>query len=114
MQDVGYVVQGRAVVRARRVDGNQREVVRAFEAAGGRWLDLSAVGNGCPDGLLCVLRTLYLVEIKNAKGRATSKGKIYTPAQEKFHASWPGRIHTVWGVNDALALVEAIRAVRNG
>lgn len=70
--------------RAARVDGNQAAIIAAARQLGFRVLDLSKVGNGCPDLLLYSPRTrrLALVEVKMPKGRLRA-------LQERFMQEWP-------------------------
>ena len=90
--------------RAAKVDANQAEIVKALRQAGCWVMDLSAVGQGCPD-LLVHGPTwpwhLTLIEIKNLKGR----GKELTPAQVKLHAGCNAPLVVVTNVNEALAAV---------
>ena len=89
--------------RAAKVDANQAEIVAALRAAGCGVLDLSKVGNGCPD-LLVHAPTYpwrhYLLEVKDGK-KPPSERKL-TPAQEKFHERWKGWIHFVKSPEEAL------------
>ena len=85
-----------------RVDANHGEIVAALRKVGCRVLDLSRVGQGCPDLLVSLpsrrcLPALVLMEIKTAKGRVTQD-------QIKFEAAgWP--VFMVRSVEEALACV---------
>lgn len=94
-----------SVRRAAKVDANHGEVVNALRAVGCSVLSLAAVGNGCPDLLVCVPwnRRLHLIEVKDGS-RPPSERKL-TDDQVKFHASWKGPIHVVMNVEQALAVV---------
>lgn len=89
--------------RARRVDGNQKAIIQALEAAGCHVTDLSAVGRGVADLMVLPPNEMrpVLMEIKNKAGR----GDKLTPAQVKFHAAYWGAIHRVTGVNTALEAI---------
>ena len=89
---------------ARRVDANQSAIVDAFRACGWSVLDLSGVGQGCPD-LLVKDRSgaLRLVEVKDGK-KSPSK-RALTPPQVEFHAVWP--VTRVMSVEDVLRMVQA-------
>lgn len=92
---------------ARKVDANQAEIVQAFRKLGFGVLDLSGVGQGCPD--LLVLRkgrkgmpgALMLVEVKD--GKKPPSARQLTPPQVEFHAHWP--VSRVMSVDDVYALV---------
>lgn len=88
--------------RAARVDGNHKSIVEALRRVGCRVLDLSRVGDGCPDLLVSLpqrgrVPELMLMEVK------TSRGKM-NAAQRIFEADgWP--VFVVRSVDDALRLV---------
>jgi hypothetical protein len=91
------------MTRARRVDANQAEIVAEFRKCGYSVLDLSGVGQGCPD--LLVRRkakggVLMLVEVKD--GKKPPSARELTPPQVKFHAKWP--VVRVMSVDDVLEL----------
>ena len=79
-----------------KVDRNHAEIVKALRAAGRRVLDLSRVGQGCPDILVGWGGHQVLMEIKADKGKLT-------PQQEAFRASWPCPVVIVRSVGEALA-----------
>ena len=69
---------------ARRVDVNQKDIVKALRDSGMYVFHLHTQGLGCPD-LLCGMNgQTYLIEIK-----ASDKAK-FTDAQIKFMAEWTG------------------------
>jgi len=84
------------VRRARKVDGNQREIVRALRAAGRRVEVLSDVGRGVPDLLVAWAGRMLLVEVKEPGGKLT-------PDQERWIAEWPAPVVVVRSVAEALA-----------
>ena len=92
--------------RAAKVDGNHAKIVAALRAVGCGVVDLSAVGCGVPD-LLVTCPThphdMVLIEVKD-EAQPANKRKL-TPAQEKFHAGWRGRLVVVKSVDEALAAV---------
>lgn len=97
--------------RAAKVDANHAEIVAALRSAGCGVLDLSAVGNGCPD--LLVHGPTYpwrhtLMEVKD--GRKPPSARKLTPDQERFHEAWKGFIYVVRSVEEALAAAGVTRA----
>lgn len=92
--------------RAAKVDANHAEIVKALRSAGCWVLDLSAVGQGCPD--LLVHGPTYswdfrLIEIKD--GNKPPSARKLTPAQIEFHAGCRGPVVVVNSVAEALAAV---------
>lgn len=86
--------------RAAKVDGTQAEIVKALRDAGCKVLSLAACGNGVPDLLVRTFgERLYLLEVKNPKGRGTA----LTPDQVKFHVEWP--VSVVTCAEDAVVAV---------
>ena len=72
--------------RAAKKDDNHNEIVQYLEKAGCLVLDLSRVGEGCPDLFIGYRGRLYLVEIKD--GNKPPSARVLTSAQEKFHEKW--------------------------
>ena len=90
--------------RRRKVDANQSQIVDALRKIGCCVIDLSASGDGVMDLLVCYRRRMWMVEVKNLKGR----GDILTPAQIKLHKAIGDagcEVHIVRSVDEALALV---------
>jgi Holliday junction resolvase len=91
------------VRRAAKVDANQRVIVEALRRVGASVIDLSAVGDGCPDLLVGYRGHTWLIEVKGPKGSLT-------PAQKVLHAEWNGfPIAVVKTVEEAWLLIGAIR-----
>jgi Holliday junction resolvase len=84
--------------RAARIDLNHGEVVDALRKVGVSVVSLASVGNGIPDLLAAKNDKVWLIEVKGPKGKLT-------PAQVEFMATWPGVVHIVRSVDDALRLV---------
>ena len=82
--------------RARRIDANQRELIKVFERLGYSVVDTSAVGEGYPDLNVGKGGYTWLVEVKSKVG-------TLTPDQIKFRASWRGNYVLVRDVDDVLA-----------
>lgn len=92
--------------RRKRVDQNQLAIVNALLAAGCGVLNLSAVGEGCPDILAhgpTAPWALALIEIKN--GALSPSRRKLTNAQERLHADWKAPIHVCKTVEEALRAV---------
>lgn len=90
--------------RRRKVDGNQKTIVADLRAIGACVIDLSASGCGVMDLLVIYCGKIYLIEVKNLKGR----GKILTPAQIELHrqiGDAGGEVHIVTDLEQAVALV---------
>lgn len=93
--------------KAARIDRNQPEIVRALRGAGAAVETLAAVGKGVPDLLVCFRRVLYLLEVKDGS-RPPSRRKL-TDDQVEWHRLWPGPIHVVKNVTEALESIGAIK-----
>jgi hypothetical protein len=97
-RDVGTHQLEPLMRRAARTDAVHAEIVKALRKVGCQVLDLSRVGEGCPD--LLVRRRNgepALIEVKTPRGRLT-------PDQQRFIADWPETI-VARSVDDALAAV---------
>ena len=84
--------------RAAKVDANQNEIVDALRKIGVSVLHLHQVGKGCPD-LLCWHRHRYvLLEVK-VPGEGPNKEQV------EFIDRWPGELHIVHSVTEALVAI---------
>src|SRR5580692_5387117 len=86
---------------AARADGNQPEIVAALRKVGVAVQPLHTIGHGIPDLLCWFGGRMFLVEIKDPTKRKCDRQ--LTDAQKKWHANWPGEIHVVETVAQALA-----------
>lgn len=85
--------------RAAKIDKNQPDIVKAYRQIPGCAVkSMAGVGSGFPDLLVYYQGHYYLVEVKD-------KGGKLTPDQVTFHRSWPGKIHIVYTVKQALAVI---------
>jgi hypothetical protein len=87
----------------KRTDENQKAIVRALKAMGASVLDLSRVGQGCPDILVGKGKKMALVEIKSSS-KAT-----YTKPQLLFMEAWRGsKPIRVESIDDAINLIKTL------
>jgi Holliday junction resolvase len=87
-------------MRAKRVDNNQAEIVKALRQAGWHCTDLSAVGGGVPDLLVTQFGQAHLIEIK------TDERKYYfTPAQLDYQQQCKANIFVVKSVDEVILFV---------
>lgn len=89
--------------RAAKKDANHNAIAEVFRAMGCSVLDLSRVGQGCPDLLVGFPHTAVLVEVK------TDTGKLLD-TQLRFIRDWVGRVEVVRSEDEAIALVQRVRA----
>lgn len=89
--------------RAARVDRNHADIVKALRQAGCNVLDLSRVGNGCPDLLVGRMGEMCFMEVKD--GEAKPSKQLLTSAEKVFHRSWYGYCHIVRNAQEALQIV---------
>ena len=82
----------------RRVDGNQRRIVKALRDMGATVQHLHTIGHGCPDLLVGFQGRNYVMELKMPKCGLTGD-------EEEWHLIWNGRVHTVYSVDDAIAVL---------
>jgi hypothetical protein len=89
---------------AKRVDSNQSEIINAFIALGASVLNLSRVGQGCPDLLIGYKgKHSILVEVK------ANERKPYTEPQVKFMQEWRGGpVSRVDSVDAAIRLIKML------
>ena len=92
--------------RAAKIDANQPEIVKALRSAGCWVLSLAAIGEGVPDLLVTepvYPYRLHFLEVKD--GSKPPSARKLTPDQEAFHAKFPGHIHVVKSIDEALSAI---------
>lgn len=88
-----------------RKDGNHNEIAEVFVGMGCSVLDLSRVGDDCPDMLVGISAFNVLVEVKNNETR----GKL-TEGQKRFMRDWNGPTEECRSVDEAIEIVRKYRA----
>lgn len=89
--------------RAKKIDRNQPEIVKALRDAGCSVQVLSDAGKGVPDLLVGYMDGNYLLEVKD--GLAPKADRQLTPRQVKWHREWKGSVIVVESVNAALEAI---------
>lgn len=84
---------------ARKVDGNQPEIVQALRQCGASVQCLHTLGHGCPDILIGWHGRNILVEIKSG-----DRGTL-TVDERAWHIAWRGQVAIIRSIDDALALL---------
>jgi len=88
---------------AARRDANEDQVVSALEAGGAFVKKIN--DGGTFDLLVWYCGNTLLIEVKD--GRKPPSARELSPAEQKFHATWPGsNLHIVLGPSDALDLLK--------
>lgn len=87
----------------RRVDENQSQIIHTFIALGASVLNLSRVGEGCPDILLGYRKHSVLCEIKR------NEKAPYTEPQIRFMQNWRGgAVSRIDSVDAAIRLIKML------
>ena len=87
----------------KRVDENQNQIIHTFIALGASVLNLSRVGQGCPDLLIGYKGISCLVEIKRDSKAA------FTDPQVKFMQTWRGgAVSRIDSVDAAIRLIKML------
>ena len=84
--------------RAAKADKNQPEIVDALRKVGAAVVHLHQVGGGCPDLLVHGRNRTFLLEVKQP-------GEKINKAQAEFIATWPGEVHVVRTIDEAVKAV---------
>jgi hypothetical protein len=93
---------------AARRDENEPEIVDALRAAG--WGVHRVSDAGFPDLVASRGKRVLLIEVVgDEKSKKFRKSQGLTPVQQEFHREWPGVIHIVRTVDEALAVAKAGR-----
>jgi len=90
----------------KRVDDNQKQIIHTFIALGASVLNLSRVGEGCPDILIGYKKHSVLCEIKR------DNKAPYTESQVKFMQNWRGGpVSRIDSVDAAIRLIKMLDMV---
>ena len=89
--------------RAARTDRNHKEIVKGLRQTGCTVLDLSAVGNGCPDIMVGRAGYNWLFEIKD--GEKPKSARQLTMMEKAFFANWRGNVQVVNSLDEAIKAV---------
>jgi hypothetical protein len=99
------------VRRACRKDEYHQACGLFFRNLGWSGLDLSMVGDGCPDWLFAQGLFAFMVEVKTPKARNSETDKDgMRDSQLEFHAKWGGRIYVAKSVDDFWKIYRAVEA----
>lgn len=91
--------------RAARTDRNHSEIIAALRTVGAFVVDLSRVGEGCPDLLVQFRGRWRLMEVKDGK-KPPSKRQL-TKTQRDWHAQQLADVHVVTSVEEAVTVLLA-------
>lgn len=94
--------------RAARTDDNHQTIREAFKAMGCSVADSFRLGDGFPDLCVGCAGHNLLVEIKDG-AKPPSKRRL-TPEEQNWHDNWLGNVHIVETEDQAIKLVNRIRA----
>ena len=97
--------------RKARLDSNHQEVVETFRKLGCSVLDLSRLGDGCPDLCVGYCGISRLCEVKDGK-KPPSKRKL-TEDQKTFISTDKGGVRIVTCTDDCYAVVAEMRRQAN-
>lgn len=92
--------------RQAKKDLNHSSIASDLQRVGAAVMDLSALGDGRPDALVYFRGNYHLLEIKN--GDLPPSQRKLTTDETNFHRLWPGKIHIVSNVKEALKAIGAI------
>lgn len=88
---------------ARKVDSNQKEIIKSLRQVYAKVFDLSGIGQGIPDLMVIYRNQIYLLEVKSGQNGLTK-------AQEAFFMEAHGcdKVGVVKSPDDALRFIGAI------
>ena len=86
----------------KRVDDNQKEIVKWFREFGFSVAHTHTIGKGFPDIVVAKYGITFLVEIKD--GSKPPSAQKLTEDEEKFHKEWKGVIKIIRNLEDVIAL----------
>lgn len=87
----------------KRVDDNQKDIVKDLIAVGASVQSLANIGKGCVDLLVGFRKKNYLFEVKNPN-QPPSKREL-TDDEKEWHSSWRGDAHVILTSQDAINIM---------
>ena len=94
---------------AKRVDTNQKEIVKRFRAYGLSVLMMSSLGKGAPDIAVGCGGLTFFFEIKNG-ANPPSKQRL-TPCEQEFKDNWKGHYSIIKSVDEVDKFVVKVRNI---
>jgi hypothetical protein len=96
---------------SKRVDDNQKEIVRGLRAVGAEVLSLANLGKGAPDLLVCFRKVWYVAELKDGS-KSPSRRKL-TAAETEWHQRFgqQASVHIWTSLDEALKTIGAITPI---
>ena len=82
----------------KKTDANQKQIISDLKKIGVSVLNLSKVGNGCPDLLIGWQGKNILIEIKTAKGNLND-------SQIEFFKEWKGSKFVCKSINEIIEII---------
>lgn len=83
-----------------RTDGNHVLIIRALRQAGASVQSLANVGDGCPDLMVALGGSVYVMEVKD--GSLPPSKRRLTPMEKAWIDNWRAPVIVVESVTDAL------------
>lgn len=94
-----------ALRMAKRIDDNQREIVKTLRSLGASVQILSDVGKGCPDIIVGIFGINFLIEIKN--GKKPPSAQRLTEKEQLFFDSWKGQVCIIKSPDEAINFINS-------
>ena len=88
---------------AAKVDQNHPAIVECLRKLGCAVLSLAAIGKGCPDLLISYRKHMYLIEVKNEKGKLNAM-------QQDWHRAWDSPVYVVKTTGECVSLLNQLRS----
>lgn len=91
----------------KKVDANQKEIVKAFRDKGMSVLIMSSLGKGAPDIAVGAKGMTFFFEIKD--GRKPRSATKLTECESKFFAEWKGHVGIIYSAEEVDEFAEFIK-----
>lgn len=88
---------------AKRVDGNQREIVLALRERGFSVECIHEIGKGAPDLIVGYAGRNYLLELKDPNKPPSARR--LTDDEKKWHEGWKGQVAVVETITDVIDII---------
>ena len=91
------------MAKARRIDDNQKLIVKQLRKCGVSVAITSMLGNGYPDLTIGFRGQNFLIELKD--GNKSASRKKLTPDEKEFHDTWNGQVNKAESFNEIALII---------
>ncbi len=90
----------------KKIDANQKELVKIAREMGASVQSLASVGHGCPDLVIGYKGVNLLVEVKD--GSKSPSHRALTIDEKTWHLNWRGNVKVISSNDEMIQLLQSV------